>query len=544
MAIQNAASIRFTPRGLVDSYDATDLFPGACTSLQNLVFDQINREFVVNRPGVLTLASFVTAGFSAPGFISIHISIGTRIYGMIASGLNAGHDQPFCYESATGLFITITGITAANTPTSPSTIGDWTPPTMANIGTMIAVTHPGFNGIGSNFYGVIDITNPAAPTWRDENTLTNLLPSVPLAVANFNNRAWFACLNTVVFTDVLTNPFTITNASQAITVGDSQNINALAGLPNQTTSSGIVQSLTVFKKTQIWQITGDFAQANLFQNFLSLTIGTQSPRSVVQAPFGLYFISSGGPYMINLLGAVLPVTHDQQGTEPDILIAFQNAVTPTRWAGGYSSTMYRVCGPTVVQGVQVVNDYWFDEHRRRWNGPHTFAYDCASALANTFVLSSALNPAQLIQSSPQPTPGWPVTDLGVQQNFDMQSSTFPKSADQRVKQSVESQIELGTPQGQLTFTIVAENEAGNQIGITTITAGTPPPVWGTMIWGSFIWTSAFAALIPKTYPVYFAAPLVFEKMQLSITGTITANLGIGTFFTRAQKTGYSTTGLQ
>jgi hypothetical protein len=549
MALRKAHPVRFTPKGLTDAFDATDMFQGACTALTNLVFDQVNPEFVVDIPGTLVLADF-TGVFTTPGFVSIQVPIGTRVYGMLATGRNAGHDEPFVYESATNTFITVSNVLAGNTPSSPLTTGDWVPPTLTVVGTMVIITHPGFSGAGANFYGVIDITNPAAPAWRSENTTTHLLPSVPTSVVNFNNRAFFACGNALNFTDPLTNPLTITNANQVLTLGDTLPIIAQSGLPNQTTGSGIVQSLTAFKQTQIWQITGDYALANLSVNFLSLTVGTQFPRSLQQCPAGLYFVSSGGPYFIDLLGGVRElVASPGESRQPDIQVPFQNAVTPTRWASAYSSSIYRVCGPTVVQGVQSVNDYWFDEHKRRWTGPHSFAYDCGGAINDIWCLSSAVNPAKLIQGTPVPNSGFPVTNLGLPIAFNLQSSTFPKEGDMFVKQVTQSQIELSSPQSPTTFQISALNERGNVIGgPISITFGTPPPLWGQvgLTWGmgGLFWTSSFAALRPNTQPVYWTAPLIFEKMALSVSGTLSGHVGLGTFQARYQKTGYATTGNQ
>jgi hypothetical protein len=546
VAIRNAEPMRFTPRGLCDAFDATDKFPGACRSLVNLIFDQSNPELVVSRPGVVKIVDFALNGFSNPTFISIQATIGTRTYGMIATSRNAGHDEPFCYESATGAFITISGVTAGNTPTSPATTGDWTPPTLATVGTMIIITHPGFNGAGANFYGIIDLTNPAAPAWRDENTATNGLTGVPVSVANFNNRAYFAVGNQLQYTDVLTNPLTRTNATQALTIGDSTAVNALAGLPIQTTSSGVLQTLTVFKKTQIWQVSGDTVTSNLSLNYSSLNIGTTAPRSLAQGPYGLYFFSTGGPYFIDLLGTVRLVTNKLQELEPDIQTPFQNAVTPTRWAGAYNSSVYRVCGPTVIGGVQSVNDYWFDEHKRRWIGPQTFAYDCASALGGYFILSSVNNPGLLIQSSPNQAAGFPLTDLSTQMSFALESASFPKVGDMLQKQVAESQIELAATNGQVTYQIIAEDEVGNQIGTAAITVGTAVPKWGDpgLTWGmpGLLWTSPSAQQVPRTNPVPWSAPLVFEKMRLLISGSVTAAVGIGTFYARYQKTGYMTLG--
>lgn len=565
MAISKARPVRFTPTGLVDAFDATGKFPGACRALTNLVFDQANPELVVCRPGVVSLASMALAGFANPTFISLQVGIGTRIYGMVTTTRNAGNDEPFCFDTASGLFVTISGVTAANTPASqPSSGSDWTPPTAASIGVMIAVTHPGFPGTAAHFYGVFDLSNPAAPAWRSENTTTNALPSVPTSVANFFNRAWFACGNIVFFTDVLTNPFTITNATQQLTIGDSAPINAQAGLPLQTTSSGIIGALTIFKKTQIWQVTGDQALFNISLNYISLTVGTNAPRTIAQAPAGLYFMSTGGPYFITLTGAVLLLTYDFGPTStPDVMVPFQNAITPTRWCGAYNSSIYRLCGPTSIRGVQGTNDYWFDERKRRWTGPHSFAYDCASAVGGFFVLSSANYSGVLVQSLATPALGFVGTDLTAPMSVTLLSSTFPKIGDMFRKQVAESQIELAATGGVAIYTITAQDEQGNTLGTAVIAVSSTGVPWGYFVWGDgSIWSGSnvwgggalwgsppvgsgaiwgFGSnTVPHTFPVPWAAPLVFEKMALLITAPASLALGIGTFYARYQTTGYMT----
>lgn len=572
MAISKSTPVRFTPRGLVDTFDATDRFPGACRLLTNLVFDPANPELVISRPGVTTLVDFQAHGFKIAkgfGFISVQAAVGSRIYGLIATTLHTGHDEPFCFDTATQAFVPITGTTLANTPVSPATTGDWTPPTMASVGTMIIFTHPGFDGT-THFFGIIDITNPNAPTWTSTNTVTNALPSLPIAVANFNNRAWFATSGTeqnqVWLTDVLTNPLTITNADQFLVIGDSAPINALSGLPIQTTSSGVLGSLTIFKETQIWQITGDYpvTTGGLAENFVSLTVGTNSPRSIAQAPFGIYFSSTGGPYFLDLLGTLRQVTHQMSELLPDLSVPFRNAVTPTRWAAAYNSAVYRVCGATTIQGVQQTNDYWFDETRRRWNGPHSFQYDCASVQSGYFVLSSYLFPGQLIQSNPVQTLDFVDTDLGTAYFIKLLSSTFPKEGWMAMKQVAESQIELASSEGLIDYLIQAQDDQGNVLDSVDIpiasnggiwnffdwddgTAWTVSNTWGGgAVWGAppigtgSIWGVGLARRIPHTYPVPWHFPLVFEKMAIQITTAIAGNVSIGTFYARYQKTGYMT----
>jgi len=563
MAIDKSHPMRFTAKGLSDAYDSSDVFPGACQSLQNLIFDQSNPEIIIARPGVKRYVNFMTSGFTNPGYISVHVVIGTRIYGMISSGLNSGKDQPFIYETSSGTFVTITGITGPKCPASPATTGDWIPPTIANIGTMVIVTHPGFSATANKF-GWFDITNPAAPTWNAGDTLTNALTAIPTAVANYNNRAYFAVGNQLQFTDVLTNPPTRTNANQALVIGDSVAINALAGLPVQTTSSGVVQALYIFKPSQVWQVTGDPTfVSGLFQNFVSLTIGTSMPRSVALSTTGLYFMAVGGPYFIDALGSLRALTHSAQETNPDVQVPFQSAQTPTRWAGAYGSSMYRICGPTVIKGVQTTNDYWFDEHRRRWIGPHSYGYDCASPILSDFIVSSAFNPGTIGRSQTIPDSTSIYTDLDSVFQCGALSCTFPKTGDMFNKQVVESTIELEASLGLTAYTVQAQNEQGVIMGTVIMQAGFGGNKWGSFIWGdgtlwsaSIIWgggalwgsTAQYGSnqiwrsgqQIPSTYPVSWAAPLVFDKMQLLVAAQASGQVGIGTFYARYQQTGYQT----
>jgi hypothetical protein len=607
MAIPNTHAMRFTPSGLVDAFDASRKFEGACQKIVNLIFDQSNPELVISRPGVTQFVNFADNGFANPNFISIQAAVGDRIYGMIGTSRNPGRDEPFCYDTSNRVFIPISDVVVGNVPFSPPTFGEWTPPTLTVVGTMIVITHEGFTGVGpgdvwgggklwgdptaiwgggANFYGIIDVTDPANPSWRAENTAVNPLTSVPQAVANFNNRAYFAVKNQLQFTDVLTNPLTRTNADQALVIGDSAPVNALAGLPIQTTSSGVIQSLTTFKQTQVWQITGDPTTLDLAQNYVSLTVGTNAPRSIAQSPYGLYFGSTGGPYFLDLLSTLRPLTHSVQEINPDIVAPFSNAQTPTRWAGAYNSNIYRVCGNTVIRGLQNTNDYWFDEHRRRWNGPHSFTYDCASALAGYFVLSSAFYPGLLMQSFPQQTLEFTPFDLNTLVNVEVLSSTFPKVDWMAMKQVAESQIELAASSGNVSYAIDAQDEQGISLGRATIAIsdgcinwdegdtwddgalwcggnntwgggglwGAPANFWGGgETWGTpcIFWTAgagsglvwgAGGTPIPLTKPVPWPAPLVFEKMQLQIKAVASSNLAIGTFYARYQKTGYMTLG--
>ncbi len=603
--------VKFTPKGLTNAWDSTEKFPGACLSLQNLIFDQSNPEFVVCRPGVgqpiVDLANLI------PGatFISVFANIGGIVYGLVSSSLNPGYDQPFAYNIATAALLPISNITAANVPATQSTSGDWIPPTMAMVGDNIIFTSPGFTGhvatgsftgaitgstltitapsgvtsLGSNvagasvpagtsitgfisgtyggagiysinntvsspisaeamtsasgvFFGILNLGNPAAPIWDATNTGVFPLPSVPIAVTNFNNRAYFACGNASYFSDVLL-PTNMATAGQALTHGDATPIVAYGGLPITTTSAGVIGALIVFKQFNIWQVTGDEAITNsLAQNYLSLNIGCLSPRSIVQTPVGMIFIGIDGPYYVSSVGAVLPLTNSAYSLVPDLQQPFQSITTPTRAAAAFTGAIYRVCLSTVVRGVGGTNDYWFDVTNRRWNGPHTFQYDCADQAGNYFLLSSSTQNAKIFGSQYLPELDSVYNDYGAPLSIYLQSSMFPKTPNMNVKQVVESTIELSAQSTVQTYTITAVDDTFSKIGNCTVTLEFPFPTWGNFNWGdSTLWTSPNAQ--PQTYYTPWTAPLVFKKMAIEISGASSYAMAIGTSFFKYRDCGYT-----
>jgi len=541
MAIRNGQPVRFTAKGICDAFDATDAFPGACALLSNLIFDQGNPEIVVSRPGVGTpKTSF--ASFTSPTFVSGFITIGSVVYGMVSTGRNAGHDEPFAYDLNAGTFITISGVTAGNTPTSPATSGPWTPPTFAVVSTKILVTHPGFNGAGSNFFGVIDITTPATPSWTAANLATNPLPGVPTSVANFNNRAYFAVGNVDYFSDVLV-PTTRTNASQSVTLGDTTPITAQSGLPVQTTSSGVTGALVVFKGSSIWQITGDPATNNLALNYVTLTTGCIAPRSVVQGPFGIFFIGVDAPYVLNFLGVLSPLskTPGNDGVA-DVQVPFQNTTQASRISASFSGNIFRVCVPTIIAGVTQTNDYWYDIRRKRWNGPHTFTYDAISQFGNNFILSGADHGAALFLSQSIPAIGSVYTDNGVQLTSHLRSSSFPKTGHMAEVQVIESTQEFASSGASVNYNITALDDQNNTINSTFVLTPAAGITWGGGgLWGGGApWAST--SNIPHVYTVPWTIPLVFQKMAIDITATSSNSLSIGSFFARYADTGYTNMG--
>lgn len=157
MPIRNARPISWHPRGLTDAKDGTNAFAGAMKTLQNLIPDRANTDVWVPRPAATEKTNFA-GGPPAAGFISARLVVGDIEYGMVASSTTPGFDEPYAYDLASGVFLTVGGVTGSNVPASPPASGFWTPPIMAQVGGRIIVTHPGFPGDGLSF-GWFDVSS-------------------------------------------------------------------------------------------------------------------------------------------------------------------------------------------------------------------------------------------------------------------------------------------------------------------------------------------------------------------------------------------------
>src|SRR5215472_5496143 len=221
---RNSKPVSWAPKGLCDTLDATDVFPGAMASLENLIPDPSTPMLWQCRPASLIATNFIGGGFSSgfssgfqvsslfitPGFIACLLIVGSLAYGMVSTGRNAGHDEPFCFNLSTNSFITIGGsITSTTTPVSPLTTGDWVPPQIMIVGSKVVVCHSGFSGVGGNFFGWFDISNPAAPVWHAGNFSGPgglQFTVAPIGIAQFSGRAYFIhnapAQPAVIFSDV------------------------------------------------------------------------------------------------------------------------------------------------------------------------------------------------------------------------------------------------------------------------------------------------------------------------------------------------------
>ena len=157
MALVNTRAMRFRPRSLADTLDGNNSAEGACSALTNLIQDPSTPACLQCRPAAQILSLFPT--FGNLGVVAQAFQVNNLIYGLIGSGRNPGHDEPFVFNMTTQAFLTVQGITQFNTPfTQPST-GDWTPPSIIPVGARVIVCHPGFQSLGANAFGYFDISN-------------------------------------------------------------------------------------------------------------------------------------------------------------------------------------------------------------------------------------------------------------------------------------------------------------------------------------------------------------------------------------------------
>ena len=564
------------------------------------------------------MSGFPGAGGGTAEQINDLLQVGDLSYGMIAisGGTYNGKDVPFAYNRATSTFETISipgG--AASLPTTPVAVGDWTPPTMSVVGSLIVITHPGFPGGTGPYFGWLDvsgfssttitgntngnksitglstdvlqagwtvgmnisdnfpdipagttITNiPAgglsitisnaatgsnmgvtftvtggtatAPLYNAGNTNGNALSSVPLAVNQFNGRAYYAVQAGVVFSDAL-NALQVTNASQALTFSNGINVTALAGLPVAQTTGGILQALICFQAdAQMQQITGDPATTNLAVNALGVGVGTLAPNAICQTPDGLMFLSQDGLRIINIFAQVSEaVGSNGEG----INVPFINSVYPTRSCAAYNEDVYRVSVTNGAASGSPRQEWWFHFKLKSWSGPHSFpsaliaAYDSVNGHGFTMVPWGTL--AELWTSTTIPTVSDTYIENGTTLTYNYTTALTADNEALSMNACVQGTFACALPASQ-SITVTASDENGNILASTSIAGtGQVGALWGTAIWGEFLWGAGKAAYVQL--PIYWAQPVVFKQSQITITGTSAPNVALGNLRLRLQQLDY------
>lgn len=525
----------WSPRGCSDTLDSSTAFSGAMGSLQNLIPDPSTKDLWQCRPAAISLNNF--AGFNTPTFISCFQVIGTRVYGMVSTARNPGHDEPFVYDIPSNTFITVSGVTLGSTPTSPLQTGAWTPPSIALVGSKAVITHPGFTGAGGVFFGVIDITNPAAPAWSGTNTAPTALAAVPQWVSNFNGRAFFlvnpAGAQPAAYMSDSLAPTVITNANQILTFDDNVPLTCAAGLALYNQLGGVVQSLMIFKGvTNIYQVTGDYAASTLAKNTLNVATGTFAPNTVCSTAKGLVFVAPDGVRAIDFNANV----SDPVGKAGDGITApFFFSLVPSRMCAAYNSGVYRV---QVQNGGAVGNpqqQWWYDFVRDVWSGPHTQAAALMAPYINTFIVTLQGAGANLWQSDQVQSTTSTYVENGAQLNYLFNTPMLPDTDQMAETSIVETTVHMALVAGNI-VTCLALNQDNTVLDTVTVTPAGSPTIWGAFLWGAALWQGAQNTLYPRQLAWHF--PIVFRRMGLSVAGASAQGIKLGRIHLRYRVLGY------
>lgn len=528
MSTKNVTPLTFSPTSLSDCLDSTHAFTGACAKLTNLIPDPSTTNLWQARPAAIRLTDF--GDFDTPGFISALKVIGTRAYGMIASNLNPGKDEPFCYNIDAGTFTPITGVTNVKMPVSPNTSGDWTPPVMELMGRYLIITHPGFSGAGGVMFGWIDLLDPGAPVYDAGNTTGVPLPFPPTWVQNFFGRASFGVNppNTTNPATYHTDPLTLNitaSPAQILTYDDNIPLIFGKGLPLKNQLGGIIQALMVFKPSlNIFQVTGDFALTNnpISVNAMNMAIGTDAPLSIISTPYGLGFIARDGFRLIDFTATITdPIGIAGMG----VSVPFINALVKSRIASACNASTMRISTQNGGISGAPFEEYWFNFARKVWSGPHTFAASLIQPYANTFVMSPVGVEASLWQSDVIPSTTSTYVENGVQLLWDLTTSMLPDPGYVGQYDINEATINMAIDPSMGDWTASILDANGAQYDAVTTPVPSTIPVWDAAVWDSDVWDGISTGLLPRKLP--WTKPVPTSRAQIKFAGSSAAGFRIG-----------------
>ena len=546
MALRNSRPYKFSPRGLSDTLDGSNVFAGAMRKLVNMIPDPSTEGQWLCRPAYekrLSNESPWSSGWSsgfgplandASGAISAMIVLGTRVYGMMADG--SGFDEPFCYDLEAAAVVAISGIGGSNVPATLATSGDWIPPTMTLVGTDIVVCHQGF--IAPRYVGFIDVSNPTMPDWSSGNLSGAVtFSSAPYACGQFNGRAYYLVnpvggQPAIIFSDSLV-AAVVTNATQVLTLDDNLTLTATIGLPLNSQQGGIIQSLLVFKgASSIYQITGDAATNDLAVNALNAATGTLAPNSLTPTPKGIAFVAPDGLRFVDFLAHVSdPIGINGSG----ISVPFMAALTPSRLAAAYGANVLRI---TTTNGAGLgspTEEYWFEFSEQRWNGPHTCTFAHIKSYKGTFIGVPVGLPGALVQSDTLRTATSSFIENGERLAFVWQCSTLPDIDQMAECSMVETTLSVALSPDEA-YTVLAVDQNNSVFDTLQISAQGTSTRWGQFQWGQAVWGGVQAGIAPQQLAWHY--PIVFRRLSILFSGNSALAVKVGTLYMRYEVLGY------
>jgi hypothetical protein len=376
-----------------------------------------------------------------------------------------------------------------------------------------------------------------APLWGAGDTDRNNLPSVPVGVAQFNGRAYFACgKDGIPFSDsgfacrISNNPDV-----QALTTDDGLAVTAIGALQLSSLLGGIVQSLIVFEGvTKMQQITGDMATTDLAMNQLPAATGTLSPLSLCSTNKGLAFVSNHGLRIVDFGANV----SDAIGNAGDGVTApFTNALFPSRICAAARGDTIRISAQ--ADGTGGPSEFWYDFWRKVWTGPHTFPASLIQPWRDTYLMAPASVTASLWKSDDIPRSTSIYVENNVNLSWQWATSLLPDSGDMSMVALIEMTLACAfapSPAPGSTATLQFISDYGTVLDTTTVVGEGTGVLWGGFNWGGANWGSN--TTIFRQRSVDWTIPLVFKQGLVSITGQSFNNVRVGNLYMRYQRLGY------
>lgn len=305
-------------------------------ALTNLIPAPQTQDQWVPRPASTLDTNFT--GFTTPAQGEALFPSGVRIYGWIQSAKNAGHSEPFIWDTQASAFVAITGVTSGNTPTSTANSGEWTPPTIAQIGDYVIFTHPGYTL--PNAFGWLDMTGFTSNTitgnthtnttldtlstnvlqagWRPGMTISSSAGDIPAGTRIVSIASNGLSL-------VLSAAATGTNAGVTLTVAGGTFAAPLwwAGNLNEHPLPAVATAVTLYAGSAVY------------------AVNTTSPPSAA-----IVFSDAGDPLRRTDAVAVQVITY--QSTLP---VTALSAAPLTTLTGGFINALFVFQGPSGIQQV-------------------------------------------------------------------------------------------------------------------------------------------------------------------------------------------------
>ena len=102
---------------------------------------------------------------------------------------------------------------------------------------------------------------------------------------------------------------------------------------------------------------------------------------------------------------------------------------------------------------------------------------------------------------------------------------------------IESTLELTSVGTGAVYTVTALGDGNSYLASATVQTPALGAIYGSAVYGVSIYSSSTS--IPITYKIPWSQPIVFSKLAVEVTCTVQAKVGIGTFYGRFQKLGYT-----